>query len=73
MDEEPTYSNGGYVKGAKATFTVMIEIDGMEDVQEAKERFATAMRQGSDMKDAFFYHNVEWVYGEPKCNLEDFE
>ena len=59
MDEEPEY-----VKDAKATFTVTITIDGMEDLEEAKERFATAMRQGSDMKDAFFYHNVMWTYNE---------
>ena len=45
MDEEPEY-----VEGAKATFTVTITIDGMEDLEEAKERFATAMRQGSNMK-----------------------
>ncbi len=68
MDEEPEYA-----KGAKATFTVMIEIDGMEDVEEAKERFENAMRQGSDMKEAFFYNNVKWAFGTPVTTIETFE
>ena len=51
-----------YVKGAKATFTVKIGIDGMEDVEEAKERFTNAMNEGSDSKDAFYYTGSEWIY-----------
>ena len=51
-----------YVEGAKATFTVKIGIDGMEDVEEAKERFTNAMYEGSDSKDAFYYTGSEWIY-----------
>jgi len=54
-----------YVKGAKATFTVTIEIDGMDDVEEAKGRFENAMNQGSDMKEAFYHTGCKWSYIHP--------
>tara|TARA_B100001778_G_C18478421_1_gene579158 strand:+ start:426 stop:857 length:432 start_codon:yes stop_codon:yes gene_type:complete len=46
----------------KATLVVRLEIDNVNGIDEAKEKFETAIKMGSDNEDAFYDNNVTWEY-----------
>lgn len=45
-----------------ATLVVRFEIDNVSGIDEAKEKFEAAIREGSDSKDAFYDNTVTWEY-----------
>ena len=48
--------------GQSIEFMLKFKIHGLTDMKEAKERFEYAIRNGSDLKDAFYFHDVKWEY-----------